>query len=391
VTASDTAEVGWDAHPLVASWHGFPALDGDCVADACVVGLGASGLAAVEALVQRGLSVVGVDAGRVAGAAAGRNGGFLLGGGAPFLHDAIAQWGADAAVDLYRQTLAEIDRLEVTLRPGVLRRNGSVRLAGLPGTPRSEAEEADRAREVKDVAAHAAALRAHGIPVESYDGELGTGIYLRDDAAVNPALRAIDTASRLEHRARLYEQTPVERVQRGRVTTRGGVVAAHVVVVAVDGNLDVVAPSLADRVQTARLQMLSTAPVAPGRLPWPVYGRWGYDYAQQDPAGRLYVGGGRDRFAADEWTRRSEPSADIQAHVTDVAERMAGQPVTVEHRWGASVGFTEDGRALCTPVEPGVVAIGGYSGTGNLVGPVAARAAVALLLDGRLPPPYFSV
>src|SRR5579875_3968594 len=138
--------VGWDAHPLVAQWPGLPPLPGDRRVDACVVGLGASGLAAVEAFVERGLSVVGVDAGRVAGAAAGRNGGFLLGGGAPFLHDAIARWG-DAAVDLYRATLAEIDRLEAVLRPGVLRRVGSLRLAGLPGDPRDDDEAADRERE----------------------------------------------------------------------------------------------------------------------------------------------------------------------------------------------------------------------------------------------------
>jgi hypothetical protein len=37
-----------------------------------------------------------------------------------------------------------------------------------------------------------------------------------------------------------------------------------------------------------------------------------------------------------------------------------------------------------------VVACGGYSGTGNLVGPVAARAAVALALDGIEPPAYFT-
>jgi gamma-glutamylputrescine oxidase len=35
------------------------------------------------------------------------------------------------------------------------------------------------------------------------------------------------------------------------------------------------------------------------------------------------------------------------------------------------------------------VAIGGYSGTGNLVGPVAARAAVAVLVDGVRPAGYF--
>lgn len=385
------SEVGWDAHPLVAAWHGLPELPGDRHADACVVGLGASGLAAVEALAGRGLSVIGLDAGRVAGRAAGRNGGFLLGGGAPFLHDAIANWGESAAVDLYRETLAEIDRLEATLRPGVLRRPGSIRLAGLPGKPADAEAEADRERELKDIALHAAALRAHGIEVEDYDGELGRGIYLRDDAAVNPALRAIDIAARLEHRAELYERTAVQRVQRGQVITARGTVTAQVIVVAVDGNLDQLLPRLDGLVRTARLQMLATKPVSPGRVPCPVYGRWGYDYAQQDGDGRLFVGGGRDQFVEDEWTRRADPSDDVQGWIEDVAARMAGRPVEVTNRWAASVGFTPDSKALCVPVEPGVVAIGGYSGTGNLVGPVAARAAVALLLDGRLPPPYFTV
>jgi gamma-glutamylputrescine oxidase len=37
-----------------------------------------------------------------------------------------------------------------------------------------------------------------------------------------------------------------------------------------------------------------------------------------------------------------------------------------------------------------VIAFGGYNGTGNLVGPVAARAAVALGLDGIAVPQYLS-
>jgi glycine/D-amino acid oxidase-like deaminating enzyme len=165
------------------------------------------------------------------------------------------------------------------------------------------------------------------------------------------------------------------------------------VIVAVDGRLESLLPQLAGRVRTARLQMLATEPVAPGRLPCPVYGRWGYDYAQQDAAGRLFVGGGRDRFEADEWTADTQPTAEVQSHIEHVATRMAGAPVHVTHCWAASVGFTPDGRPLCTHADGadgGVIAIGGYNGTGNLVGPVAARAAVALALDGTAPPPYFS-
>src|SRR6478736_9058714 len=107
--------VGWDDVADVANWTGCAPLDGDVTADACVIGLGGSGLAAVDGLVERGLSVVAVDAGRVAAGAAGRNGGFLLGRPDAYLHSAIESWGEDAAVWLYRRTLRELDRLTALL------------------------------------------------------------------------------------------------------------------------------------------------------------------------------------------------------------------------------------------------------------------------------------
>jgi glycine/D-amino acid oxidase-like deaminating enzyme len=376
--------VAWD--DAVSGWQGFPPLDGDVTADACVVGLGASGLAAVEALADRGLSVVAVDAGRVAAGAAGRNGGFLIGGPALFLHEAIARWG-ECAAELYRATLEELTRLAEWLGPDVVRRVGSIRLAGLPGASTSDEEERDRERELADCAAHARALREYGIAVEDCDGPLGRGIFLPDDAATNPAVRATRVATTLAERAALHEHTEVTDVQPGVVTTKRGAVRAERVIVAVDGRLDDVLPQLRGRVRSARLQMLATAPL-PARLPCPVYGRWGYDYAQQLPDGRLFVGGGRDRFVVAEWTTDTAPTGDVQDYIDTVARRMAGQPVEVTNRWAASVGFTDDARPVCAEVADGVVAVGGYNGTGNLVGPVAARAAVALALDGTAPPPW---
>ncbi|MEO6884853.1 MAG: FAD-dependent oxidoreductase, partial [Jatrophihabitantaceae bacterium] len=315
----------------------------------------------------------------------------LLGGSARYLHDAIASWGTDAAVGLYRATLAELDRLRADLGPDVIRRVGSIRLAGLPGEPESDAEQADRATETDDCAAHAVALRSHGFAVQSYDGPLGTGLFLPDDAAMNPVRRAMGFASALSDRASLYEHTRVTHVDTGLVVTDRGTISAGLVIVAVDGRLEQLLPQLAGRVRTARLQMLATEPVTPRRLPCPIYGRWGYDYAQQDAAGRLYVGGGRDRFVDDEWTDRATPTLPVQAYIEHIAERMAGGPVTVTHRWAASVGYTPDGRPLCTEVAPDVIAIGGYNGTGNLVGTVAARAAVAWALDGTTPWPYLAL
>jgi glycine/D-amino acid oxidase-like deaminating enzyme len=382
--------VGWDADPVVAARRALPALHSDLAADVCVVGLGGSGLAAVGEGLRRGLSVVALDAGRVASGAAGRNGGFLLGGPAIAVHHAGVSWGLDAALAMYRETLDEIRALAELLGPDVIRGVGSIRLAGLPGDPEDAAEEADRRAELADCAEQIRVLREHGIAVEPYHGPLGQGLYLPDDAAMNPARRALGLADIYGVSARLYEESPVTAIETGRVVTEGGSVAAGLIVVAVDGKLEVVLPELAGRVRTSRLQMLSTAPVPGARLPCPVYGRWGYDYAQQDASGRLFVGGGRDHFEQDEWTTEIKPTAGVQGWIERVAERFAGGPVEVTHRWGASVGYTPDSRPIVTEVRPGVVACGGYNGTGNLVGPIAARAAVALGMDGTRPADYFA-
>lgn len=377
--------VGWDLDPVVADWPGLAPLSGDTTADACVVGLGGSGLAAVQELLDRGLTVVGLDAGRVAAGAAGRNGGLLSAGGARDLHQASRSWGAEAAVGLYRATAAERDRLAEDLGPGVVRHDGCLRLAASPA-------------EVDDCARHEGELRRFGVAVEHHDGQLGIGLLVPDDARVNPARRIVATATAIvdrtpARRVRLHERTPAREVGTGRVATDRGTVTAGLVLVAVDGRLEVLLPALAGHVRTGRLQMLMTAPGLPVRLPCAVSTRWGWDYAQQGTDGRLFVGGGRDRALDTEWTVDAEPTGIVQDHIDTVARDLAGPAaasVTVTHRWAASAGFTADGRALCTRVEDGLYAVGGYSGCGNLVGPVAARAAVAAAVDGTPVPAWFT-
>ncbi|HEX4727173.1 MAG TPA: FAD-dependent oxidoreductase, partial [Jatrophihabitans sp.] len=146
---------------MVAAWPGLPVLDSDVRADVCVIGLGGSGLAAVGEVLRRGLSVVAVDAGRVAAGAAGRNGGFLLGGPAIGVHRAATGWGLDLALQVYQQSLDEITALLDLLGPEVVRRVGSIRLAGLPGEPADDSEVADRDLELADCHAQLAVMTEH--------------------------------------------------------------------------------------------------------------------------------------------------------------------------------------------------------------------------------------
>src|SRR5215831_4538003 len=91
----------WEDH----SWTSLPHLTGTMRADVCVVGLGGSGLTAVHALLDHGVNVIGIDAGQVAGGAAGANGGFLLAGAARFYHRVIETIGRERARRMYRLTV----------------------------------------------------------------------------------------------------------------------------------------------------------------------------------------------------------------------------------------------------------------------------------------------
>lgn len=340
----------------------LPRLEGEVTADVCVVGLGGSGLAAVGELLEMRRSVVGIDAGLVAGGAAGRNGGFLLAGLAAFHHDAVASLGRDRAAPLYRLTMAEIERIAHET-PDAVRRVGSLRLAASP-------EERD------DCRAQLVAMRADSLPVEWYEGAEGSGLLVPGDGAFDPVVRCRTLATRArEHGARLFERSRAVSIDGGLVETEHGRVRCRAVVVAVDGRLELLLPELVGRVRTARLQMLATAPTDEVAVPRPVYARWGFDYWQQLPDRSLAVGGFRDRNEAEEWTTVAEPSEPVQGHIERFVREGLGVRAPITHRWAALVGYTDDELPVLAEVRPGVWVAGGYSGTGNVVGAMCARAA----------------
>lgn len=78
--------------------------------DVCVVGLGASGLAAILELLKIDckLRVIGIDAKDVASCAAGQNGGMLLAGLDSEHHDNVARRGRKVAAELYKETVDEL-------------------------------------------------------------------------------------------------------------------------------------------------------------------------------------------------------------------------------------------------------------------------------------------
>jgi gamma-glutamylputrescine oxidase len=354
-----------------APWRGFPPLREEIEADLCVVGLGGSGMAAVLRGISLGARVVGLDAGRVAGGASGRNGGFLLAGTALFHHAAVERYGRRRAVALHAATLEEIDRMAGET-PGAIRRTGSLRIA------------ADRGERV-DCRRQLDALSADGLPGEPYAGAEGEGILLPRDATFHPVRRQRLLAERATAAgARLYEASRAEAIAGRGVRTRAGRVRCGAVVVAVDGGLPELIPELRGRVRTARLQMLATSRTGEVQLPRPVYSRYGLDYWHQLPDGRLAVGGLRDVGGTGEWTTDPRPGWRVQSALERLLRERIGVSAPVTHRWAASVGYTESGLPVLEEVRPGVFAVGGYCGTGNVIGSLCGRAAAERAL-GTVP------
>lgn len=351
-------------------WRPLAPLDGEVDADVAVVGLGVAGLEAVAELGRLGARVVGLDGGAVGGGASGRNGGFLLAGLAAFHHRAAAALGRERAAALYRLTLGEIARTAAAV-PGAVRLVGSLRVAG------DDHEAADCRRQEQ-------AMRRDGLPVERHDGPWGPGLRFPHDGALQPLRRCRTLARRLlAGGARLFEGTPALALAPGAVRTPGGRVRCGRVLVCVDGGLEQVLPELAGRVRTARAQMLATAPTTEAAIDCPVYARWGYDYWQQLPDGRVALGGGRDVGGQAEWSTRAAPSPPVQAYLERLLRERLGVRAPVERRWAGLIAFGPGVLPVLEEVRPGVLATGAYGGTGNVLAALYGRAAAQLAATGE--------
>lgn len=359
-------DVLWNQRP----WPALAAVHQSQECDVCVIGLGASGLTAINHLAAAGKRVIGVDAHMCGGGAAGSNGGFILAGIAAFHHDAVTQLGPQLATALYQQTVAEIALL--AQHEPLFRHTGSLRIAC----------DAD---ELADCEAQYTRMRQDGLAVEYYAGPEGQGLLFPHDGVFQPLERVRRLAQQaLAAGATLYERSQVSHIARGAVHVGAYVIRAQHIIVAVDGALERLLPQLADEVRTTRLQMTGTVPDPNIQLTRPVYYRYGYDYWQQLPDQRIVIGGSRDRFAEHEWGYATGSSSLIQTDIERTLRTIVGSQAAIRHRWGASVAYRHnDIRPLVRQVMPDVWACGAYNGTGNIVGTLVTR----LVADALYAPP----
>jgi gamma-glutamylputrescine oxidase len=375
---------------LDAPYEPRAALDGRADVDVCVIGGGVGGLSCARRLAEHGLETLLLEGRTVAGGASGRNGGFLLAGASAFHVDARERYGRAAARRLYAHTLdaqQEFYALAAELGAGdAVRRVGCLRMAASD-------------EEAVHVMRHVETLRADGFPAELVGEDelppvlrrVGRVACLTDhDGALHPT-RWIRTLARAAERAgaRICEGSPVDgpvpAPGEGELRTPDGRVRARLVVVAADGALPQLVPEYADRIRSRRLHMVATAPLREHVLDGVVYARWGFEYFQQLPDGRLTLGGFSDVDGEASYTAVEEGSPAIWARLERYVHDTLGLEAEVTHRWVGVVGYGDDGRPYVGPVpgRDGLHVLGGYSGVGNLVGYVAGTAVAERIATGH--------
>ena len=271
----------------------------------------------------------------MAGGASGRNGGFLIAGVGPLPQRrarAVRRRAGEGDVRAHARGPARTSyELATELGAGEARAAGGAAARWRCPRRRPSTCAATRRRSPRT----ASPARSSSARIcRRRSGAAGlVGCLTEHDGALHPArwYRLLAEAAEAAG-ARIYEGTRcggsgAGAGRRARAGRAAGSVRARHVVVAADGALPALVPEYAGRVRARRLHMVATEPLPP-TLDTLVYARWGYEYLQQRPDGRILAGGFSDVDADDSYT-------DSDAGSPVIWERVEALPARRPRRRGA--------------------------------------------------------
>ena len=364
-----------------------PVLQGDVVADVCVVGGGFSGLNTAMELAERGMSVVLLEAHKIGWGASGRNGGQLIRG----VGHGLDQFEGVIGKDGVRQMkLMGLEAVEI-VRQRVERFNIACDLTwgycDLANKPRDLEGFAEEAQELRDLGYRheTRLLQANEVhTVVGSDRYVG-GFIDMGSGHLHPLNLALgEAAAAAQLGAKLFENSAVTRIDYGpevRVHTAQGSVRAKTLVLGCNAYLQGLNPHLSGKVLPAGSYIIATEPLTEAQahalLPQNMAvcdQRVALDYYRLSADRRLLFGGachysGRDPQDIGAYMRPK--MLDVFPHLKDVK---------IDYQWGGMIGIGANrlpqiGRL---PDQPNVYYAQAYSGHGvnatHLAGKLLAEA-----------------
>ncbi|MBB3952384.1 NAD(P)/FAD-dependent oxidoreductase [Aureimonas jatrophae] len=366
----------------------YPALDGSLEADVAVVGGGFTGLSAALHLAERGARVCVLEAARFGDGASGRNGGQLGTGHRLWPEELEAAFGLERARALFAlaedakshlMDLMATHAIEADYRPG------QISLAHRRRFHEPFRRHADMMRErfgytsIRFLEAEDTFERTGSRTYRASLLDTGTG-------HIHPMKLLVGTARAAARAgALLFEGTPARRIGRrdGRVEieTARGTVRADRLLLATNAHGGRLERRNAAHVMPIRSFIAATAPLAePHRvLPGDEAAddsRFVVRYFRKSADHRLLFGG-REAYGSS----TGDIAGAIRRQIADVYPHLAD--VAITHAWGGSVAVTTTRMPYVDTPEPGITAIGGYSGHGVMLSHFSGRLYAERVLGNR--------
>jgi len=345
------------AAPVAAPWwigieDRFPVFEGELEADVMVAGGGIAGVTLAYGLAEEGASVLLLEAGRPAGAASGRNAGFLMVAPAEPYSEAIALWGragARAMLETGRRSHQRVRQLVEAL--------GIECEYAAPGSLRLTRTE----EEAEDHRASLPLMKQDGFPVDELrpaeamphgpHDRFVAAFRTEEDGEFDPVRFIHGVAEAAGRRgARIFAESALTAAwwtgSAWEARVNGGLARARTLVIATNAYAPQLCPVLAPLIAPRRGQMLATAPLERRVAECPTYAQWGYQYWRQLPDRRLLIGGWRDLDLDGETGFDTEPTPKIQAGIEAGLKELVPEGAEITARWAGTMGFARDGRPL---------------------------------------------
>lgn len=357
-----------------------PPLDGDKRADVCIIGAGFTGLSAALSLAGRGLSVIVLEAQRIAWGASGRNGG-QLGSGQRVDQTALeAMLGTDHARALWH--LAE--EAKATVRDYISTHDIACDLHdGLIHAALSDAGTRAAHAEAAHLQKHLGYNQLEPLDAQSLQSAVATKIYRggvldRGAGHLHPLNYALGMAAAAQSGGvTLHEQTRVRSVSDTAphvVQTDTGSVHAGHVLYACNGYIDGLEPQAAAHVMPINNFIVTTEPLGRERARALIRdnvavndSKFVVNYYRLTADDRMLFGGGESygyRFPRD-------IAALVRPNMLKVFPQLAD--ARIEHAWGGTLGITASRLPYFRSLGPTRLVAGGYSGHGVAMASLAGK------------------